>query len=340
MLGAAALAAIWLVWLARGILTPLIVAAVLAYLLDPPVRFVQRVGVPRAAAIAAVYLILFGGAGLAVWLVLPRLAVEWSRFAEQLPGLLAAAEGFADRVQRSWGNLAAATGLQGMADAASAGARRFVDHQARAAAGLVLALPSVLLTAALAPLLGFYLLQDGPALAEFARRCLPLAWRGDLWRLGCRLEEVVGGFLRGQVVVAAIVGGLVGLVAGWLGLPYAALIGLVAGVFDMIPYFGPIIGAIPAVVVALTISPLKAAQVVVAFLIIQQLENMVIGPRVLGARVGLHPLTVIMATLFGGQQAGLPGLLLSVPATAALKVIAGFAWDKLIDYRERLNERP
>lgn len=331
--------AAWLIWLARGILAPFVAAAVLAYLLEPAVRFVERLGLSRGPAIALVYLALFGGAGLLLWSVLPGAIAELLRFGQQLPGLLQAVDRLARQAQRSYGDLAALAGLQGMVRATLDAVGRLASDMTGAAARIVLALPKALLTAVIAPLLGYYLLKDGRRMAGSLPRALPPSWRTDLWRLGTRLEEVVGGFLRGQLVVAAIVGLLVGCIASWLGLPYAALIGIVAGLFDVIPYFGPIIGALPAVAFALAISPLKAVQVVIALLLVQQLENVVIGPHVLGGRVGLHPLTVILVTLFGGQQAGLAGMLLAVPLTAALKVAAGFACEKLLDWRERLDDR-
>ena len=127
-------------------------------------------------------------------------------------------------------------------------------------------------------------------------------------------------------------GGLVALGLSLLGVRYALFLGLLAaGLFDIIPYFGPILGAIPALVLAfLARDPLTALWTFLMFVAVQQLEGSVFEPKIVGEQVGLHPLTVIFSVLAGGELLGVTGMLLAVPAAATVKVTAGFIGEKLM----------
>ena len=116
----------------------------------------------------------------------------------------------------------------------------------------------------------------------------------------------------------------------FLGIPLAFLIGVIAGVTDVIPYVGPIAGAIPAVMLGMERSPIIAVYAILGFVAIHQLEGAVIGPKIMGDYVGLHPLVVIFAILAGGEMGGLVGLLLAVPSAAVIKVIFGHLYRRLI----------
>ncbi len=118
-----------------------------------------------------------------------------------------------------------------------------------------------------------------------------------------------------------------------LGVEFALMLGIFAGLAEIIPYFGPIIGAVPAVGLAILKSKWLAVKVAIAFLVIHQLEGNIISPKILGDKVGLHPLVVIFSLLAGGELYGLPGMLLAVPAAAILRVIVRFALQKAAAWR-------
>jgi len=145
-----------------------------------------------------------------------------------------------------------------------------------------------------------------------------------------RVNKVVGRFVRGQLIVSVVVGGLVALGLSLLGVRYALFLGVLAGLFDIIPYFGPVLGAIPALVLAFLRDPLTALWTLLMFVAVQQLEGSVLSPKIVGEQVGLHPLTVIFSVLAGGELLGVTGMLLAVPAAATVKVTAGFIGEKLM----------
>ncbi len=178
-----------------------------------------------------------------------------------------------------------------------------------------------ILSVVVAPILAFFVLKDLERIRSKFWALVPIGWRPAVFKLGVEVDDALNGFLRGQLLVALAVAVLA---AGWtfvLKIPFALLIGALAGITDVLPYLGPIAGAIPAVILALTVSPWKALYVVCGFIVIHQLEGTVIAPKVVGDSVGLHPLVVMLALLVGGEVYGLAGLLLAVPLTAVGKVV-------------------
>lgn len=138
----------------------------------------------------------------------------------------------------------------------------------------------------------------------------------------CReINDILSNFIQGQLLTAAIIGVMETVALFIVGVKYAPILGIIGGISNIIPYFGPFIGAIPAVAVALIDSPVKVLWTVVAFVIIQQIDNMFISPKIIEGRLGLHPVTTILAVLVGEEFFGIIGMLLAVPVTAVIKVI-------------------
>lgn len=136
-----------------------------------------------------------------------------------------------------------------------------------------------------------------------------------------RIEEKLGSWVRGQVALSLIIGTLVYVVLLALQIPYALPLAILAGLFEIVPVIGPIISAIPAILIAFTVAPISAAFVAIAFFIIQQLENSLIVPQVMKKAVGLNPLIVILTVSIGGKLLGISGALLAVPITVVIQVL-------------------
>ncbi len=181
----------------------------------------------------------------------------------------------------------------------------------------------------LAPVFSFYFLKDLKGVRARVYGVLPSQWRDGALELWHEVDKVLGSFFRGYLVVAVIVGGLVAFVLAALGMDFALMLGLFAGLAELIPYFGPLIGAVPAVAFAFLKSSWLAVKVGIAFVVIHQLEGMIISPKILGNRVGIHPLLVIFSVMVGGEIYGLPGIILSVPVAAVIKVIVIFTYKKI-----------
>jgi predicted PurR-regulated permease PerM len=192
----------------------------------------------------------------------------------------------------------------------------------------------------LGPILAFYLLVDLPKMRRTLQAAVPAQRRREVQELAGRVSSAVGGYFRGQLLVAALIGAYC-MVGFWLiGLPYWAPVGLIVGLFGLIPYIGPFLGAIPTLFVAFTTPesgtggllhprpgwPLAVAASVV-LLIIQQVDALVVSPRLVSRSVRLHPVTVMISLLIAGTIAGVWGMLLAIPAVAAVKIMVVHYWD-------------
>jgi predicted PurR-regulated permease PerM len=179
----------------------------------------------------------------------------------------------------------------------------------------------------LAPIIAFYLLVDLPRLRRVTESLLPEGHRDELLHVGRRLNRAIGGFFRGQLLVALIVGIMVSVGLGVLGLPFWLLVGMVAGLFNIIPLVGPWVGAVPGVIIALTTRDVGTALWVAGIMAgAQQIDNHFISPLVMQRAVKLHPAAVLLALLAGGSLGGFFGLLLAVPTAAVVKILAGHLW--------------
>jgi predicted PurR-regulated permease PerM len=197
-----------------------------------------------------------------------------------------------------------------------------------AGAGVVLkGVAETLTVAALAPVLAIYILMDMNRFKANAIELTPPRFRTETAYVGGEVGTAMGSFVRGQLLVAAIVG--VGSSIGmWaIDLPFWLLIGTIAGFLNLIPFLGPVVGgALAALVALLDGNPWQAVWAVAIMVLVQQIDNHLITPMVQRARVNLSPLVIILALIVGGSLAGLLGVLVAIPATAAIRIVAGHLW--------------
>jgi predicted PurR-regulated permease PerM len=172
-------------------------------------------------------------------------------------------------------------------------------------------------------IISVYLLADGGRFIGWLMGIVPEGRREQVWYFVNSLDRVLGGYIRGQLIVAITVGILAGVGCYALGVPYALLIGIFALIAESIPVFGPVIASIPAILVALFSVPLLNKFLVVAwFIVIQQVEQNVVGPRITGRAVGIHPVVAMVAILIGVESAGIIGAFLAVPIAGLLQVVS------------------
>ncbi|ADU51338.1 protein of unknown function UPF0118 [Thermaerobacter marianensis DSM 12885] len=341
LLSVAALAAagLGLLYLLRGTWPPFVLALVLTYLLAPAVDFLEAYGLRRATAILLLYLLVTLAAAVAVVYLLPGFLDELNRLGTQLPGytrrLRTLVEGVRQDAARATLPATVRQAVLQQIDRTEAWVTALLaDLTGGLVEGLLGAAPLLL-----APVMAFYLLNDLPRLRRWARERLGRGRRRRWLELVRAVDQVVGGFIRGQLLVAGFVGFMVTAVATFFGLRFAVLLGALAALADLIPYFGPIIGAVPVVAMAALQSPATAVKVALALLLIQWVENSVLSPRILGQRVGVHPLVVIGALLVAGHHFGLAGLLFAVPVAGLVHVLLAFAWPEWVGGIGRLAGR-
>jgi predicted PurR-regulated permease PerM len=320
----------WVLYLLAPILTPFVASGLLAYLGDPLVDRLERLKLPRTLAVLVVFVLIFVLLGALTLLIVPLVRAQSAALMLQVPS-------YADWVEHQLlpkvndllgietkgtgsglGGLLASYG-QELRDLAS-GALLSVS---RSGGAVIAAALNVLLT----PVITFYLLRDWDVmLARVAALC-PAERRSALITLGRRTDEVLGGFMRGQVLV--VIGLTVIYSVGlWLvGVDFALAIGVIAGLVSFVPYLGLIVGIALASVAALVqIGTLTAVGgVVLVFVVGQMIEGTLLTPRLVGGRIGLHPVFVIFSVLTGGQLFGFFGVLLALPAAAVISVLVRFA---------------
>jgi predicted PurR-regulated permease PerM len=310
----------------RVIFPPLILAGAIVFLLNPIVTALQHRGVPRALGAALAYvgvLAVIFGAGVGLF---PVAAAQVDELEDEMPAIQARVERWVDdRAAESVGTFYEFSRDDLEDELSNDGAT--LDEQLRSLRRIGGEIVHVLLIFVLAPIIAFYLLVDVPHLRRVAESLIPASARNEVMVVGHRLNRAIGGFFRGQLVVAAIVGVLCSIGLGVIGLKFWFLIGMIAGLFNIIPLVGPWVGGIPGVTIALTTgSPLQALLVVAVMVGVQQIDNHFITPQVMQRTVHLHPAVVILALVAGGSLAGFFGLLLAVPVTAVLKILVSHLW--------------
>lgn len=169
--------------------------------------------------------------------------------------------------------------------------------------------------------LSFYILKDKELIIRNLKYIFPEKYREEIICFLRDIHMVVIRFIQGQILIAIIIGIIETIGLYIVGIPYAPLLGFIGGISNVIPYFGPYIGAVPAVIIALTVSPWKAIWTALVFIIVQQIDNVFLSPRIIKGKLGLHPITTILAVLVGGRLFGFFGLVFAVPLVAMVKII-------------------
>ena len=310
-------------WWVRVIWPPLIIACAIVFLLNPAVTVLQHRHIHRALGTALAYLGFFAAVGAICLVVFPLGADQADELSEEWPALRADVESWInDRaaehdLRPSVAEIESELG----ADDGS------IEQRLGQLLDIGIRLFHLALVLVLAPIIAFYLLIDLPRLRTVAESLGPERSKAEVMHVAHRLNRAIGGFFRGQLMVAIIVGLMVSVGLAVIDLPFWLIIGMVAGLFNVIPLIGPWVGAVPGIVVALTTRDVSTALWVVAIMAgAQQIDNHFISPLVMRRAVRLHPAAVMLALLAGGSLGGFLGLLLAVPAAATLKIVLGHLW--------------
>ncbi|WP_285717235.1 AI-2E family transporter [Pelosinus sp. IPA-1] len=308
-------------WMVRNALYPFLIGLFLSYLLNPAVCYLENKKIGRVWAIIAVYILLFSIVIIGGSKLLAILIRDLQSFAQDLPSMIENINILLIKVQSQYQNSALPYYLRLAIDDALllllGDVQEFIGEVVNGIINLI----THSLGLAISPILAFYLLHDWHEIKSKLLLLVPSQWRGELISFWRDVDKVLGGIIRGQLIVACIIGIFVTIGLFLLQVKFALIIGILAALFDIIPYFGPIIGASPAVMLAILESPLLTLKVILLFFIIQQIEGNIIHPKIIGENIGLHPLTVIFFVFVGGEMGGIIGMLLGVPFVAVGKVL-------------------
>jgi predicted PurR-regulated permease PerM len=313
-------ALVWLLYLVRDTLLLIYVAGLIAVGLSPLVaaieqqRLVRRVRVPRWAAILSVYVVLFTLVVLFVMLMVPPLAAQARDLVAAAPDLVSRAQQWLIQQGILIREITIGEAVRQAPGAGTADAVGTVLLAIWGFVGGVFGVVTILIVA-------FYLLVDAEGIVRAMVRLFPRPERARVRDAFRRAGEKVSAWMAGQLLLGAIIGTTAGFGLWIMGVPYFYVLALIAGVGELIPIVGPLLAAIPAVAVALSVSPVLAAGVAIFFFVQQQIENHVLVPKVMSKQVGVSPVVVILALLTGGSLLGLVGAILAVPTAAILQVL-------------------
>ncbi len=322
--------ALWMLKALTGVLLLLVLAIFFAYLIAPLVEFVHRPFkmrgrehmMPRALAIGIVYIAIFGSLGIGLWLLLPSLGNQITEFAKKAPGYVTSARERSQGLNRFYENYQIPEAVRkrindNLTNLIETGAKYTGDNLWNFIYEVLSILPFLILI----PILAFFLLKDAESFRRSALRMLPRGrwrWRGDEFFQD--VNSTLAAYIRAQLIACLLIGTVCTLGFLIIGVPYALLLGLIAGVLEFIPLVGPLAVAVMAAGISSFYS-LKQVVIVILFLgILRIVHDYVIYPRIIGQGVHLHPLAVILAILSGAEIAGIAGIFLAIPVIAIATV--------------------
>jgi predicted PurR-regulated permease PerM len=314
----------------RGILGPFILAGILAMMLNPVVNAAERRRVPRLAAVLAVYAVIALLLAAAVFFLVPIVSQEFTSLVAQGPAIASYLQDLAvkDHVVSILGvpidlRQAYNDSVRNLPGILAGHLSSVVEN--------VFMLVNWIFQTLLVLLLAFFLVKDAHTIRRFFRGLVPKGYRTDAHDVADEIYWMLAAYMRGELVICALIG-LITWIALWIvGIPYAFALGIIAGVTAFIPFIGPFLGALPAVAVAAFVSQSswKVWAVVILYFVISTVIYNFVSPKVFGNAVHLSPMLVIIAFVVGGYLAGILGLFVAVPVAAALRILFLYAHERI-----------
>lgn len=300
----------------KEVLAIVFISLIFAAAITPFVDKMQKHGIPRGFGVLILYLILFGVVTLMIALLIPPVI-------EQLKQLSANFPSYYEQIVRSLQNFqefSASKGLTGNVEQGLQSITSTLTKFTGSLFGIVGGIFGSIFTILGVLVMTFYLALEETSLKKLLQSIAPAKYQPYFIQKTHQIQEKLGLWLRGQLILSVVIGFLsyIGLVI--LGVHYSLVLALVAGITEFVPYIGPIIGAIPAIFLASAQSPTKAVLVMILYVIIQQLENQILVPKVMQKTVGLNPIIVLIVTLTGATVGGVIGIMLAVPTATILSI--------------------
>ena len=363
---------VFIIYISRPVIPMILIAAILAYLLNPIVNAAERVRIPRAVTTLAIYLLVIGLLLLVPILFVPTLIDQLRALASfDVPGTARGMISWANNTLQGLPETVTIIGYQlpvaAVARELQAGSQQtqyvpsvndilsyiqqvlsattnVVSTSATIGINVVGTVFSTFLTILVTFFVSLYMTMDAPRIQNYFHSLFPTSYRSELADLLRRIGLVWQSFFRGQLILGIVVGVATGVALSLVGMPGAIIFGILAGLLEVVPNLGPILSMIPAVITALiqgsnVLGPMGIDNVGFAlitigiYFLIQQLENNILVPRIIGDSINLHPIIVICAVVIGLSVGGILGALLAPPIVATFRVIGSYVHAKLLDYQ-------
>ena len=317
---------IFLIYLIRRIileaLSPVFFAVIITYLFNPMVNKFQKRMTSRFAAISLVYLFVIIGICILFSYLIPELIRSFKDMANKLPKYVEYFQVYFYELIIRYNHIDLPPSIRTTIEDNIYEVQDYITNSIQLLMGSAVGIIDFLFDFIIGAVLAFYILKDIKTFEKTAISIIPRKardWTLDLLR---DIDMVLAGFIHGQIFIAIILSVLTSIGLKIIGIKHFLLLGIIAGFGEIIPYFGPIMGIIPSIIAAFILNPLSALWVFLLYFIIQQFEAAVLSPKIMGSKVGLHPVTVIMSVFIGGKFFGLIGLIFAVPIVGILRVLS------------------
>lgn len=317
-----------------NITLPFILGIFFAYLIYPAVEHFEKKGIKRHVSIVFVYLILIVSFVSILVIVLPEALTNMSDLASSMPQIaniyrekvdscldFVLKSKFSDGVKQVIHN-EILDSIRKVELSAINWIKNFLLDSIAFIPAIFKLLISLIIT--------YYIVKDSNVFKKLIFSLTPTKYRNDISIAGREINCILKNFIQGQLLTALIIAAIETLCLMAVGVKFPLILGIIGGMANIIPYFGPIIGAVPAVLIGLSQSFSIAIKCVLVFVIIQQIDNAFISPKVIEGKIGLHPLSTILIVIIGGELFGILGMFLSVPVCASCKVVAKRVIERMI----------
>ncbi|WP_203232077.1 AI-2E family transporter [Paenibacillus pinistramenti] len=310
-----------LVTLVSILIVPVSVSVFLYYLLRPVVHLLDRRIVNRVVSVLLIYLVIALLLTLFFLVVWPPLRNQIQEFIENVPSLINGLTAQMNEIQKSKYFLMFNSGNPQLTSRITEYLNQLLETISGYLSQIFSFLSGFMIVVGTAPIVLYYMLKEDGRMANALVRIIPSKYRKDGKQVTEEIDSALSGFIAGRMISSFLLGVLCFIGFVIIGLPYPLMLSIICAVFNFIPYFGPLLGAIPCVIVALTESPGMVMWVIVIIFVSQQIESNLIAPYVYGRTINIHPLTTVVLILIAGEVAGILGMLLAIPLYMIVKVI-------------------
>ncbi|EUJ39973.1 AI-2E family transporter [Brochothrix campestris] len=305
------------------IFMPMLLAGFIFYMLNPVIGLLEKIKVKRLWATLIVFLLLIAIIIVFSYIIFPPLVNQLVELGKAMPGYWTKANSYFEQVLAN--PRIQQLDIEGMLKEANVNVSNVVNsviaNITSSISGIIGVVASITITIITVPFIVFFMFKDGHKFNGKAVKFFPRRIQDEVGTILSQMSQTISAYISGQTLDCLCVGILTFVGYLIIGQPYALLLGMIAGCTNIIPYLGPWIGLLPAVIVGIFISPWQALAVIIVVLIVQQLDSNVMNPLIVGRSLNVHPLTIIIVLLVAGNLAGLMGMLLAVPTYAVAKTI-------------------